>query len=258
MTQKPKTAAEGHRFRLPLTPTVVCILILGVIVHLAGYLGIASFSSPMDPVPEVEGFVSFPQPVDDQVSPLLAEQALLFDSAPLFLPTAFNYVGQQELRDVTDPTLGPLFADFQPELRLGKLTYDATALFKERVRYEDKDDFLELPNWEFFRDFTRGASEVQPVYPRDGFIRVVRLPSGEEIRSFAVQAGDLAGLADITGNWSPFSFQVLVGGTGILGAPLLAGNSGFPEVHDLWRTWLGSSAFLATLESGYYRIEIGP
>lgn len=245
------------RFRLPPTPTVIGLIFLGVVIHLAGYLGIAGFPSSLKSPPESSGYVSFPVPDDGNLSPLLAERAFLFDSAPLFLPTPQNFVSRQDLRVVSDPALAPLFGDFRSRLLLNELNFDPFRPFRSGER-QDVSRFLRSGAWFFFDGFGRTPSQPQPVYPRDGLVRLVRLPGGEQVAERAIQAGAVESLDEVSANWVPFSFQVLVGETGPLGTPLLIGNSGSQRIHDAWRTWLLRDSILFRLAPGYYRIEIGP
>lgn len=256
MTDVPGNDPPENRFQLPLTPMVLLLVFMGVVVHLAGYLGVAPFADPLRPQNPRPSFVEYPMPNDGMPTPLLAEQALLFDTAPMFLPTPWNYVSRQDLRDYSDPALDPLFSRFPPRFLVDAGAYNEIATFRD-IGIASVDAFLQPQFWDFFQGFGRGEPEPVPPYPRDGLVRVVRLPEGEVVLRTAVQPG-AAGLPAERPAWNRLAFQVLVGQGGPVGRALSLRNSGAEAIDAAWRRWLRSGGLLDRLEPGYYRVEIGP
>jgi len=105
-----------HRSPEMISPLLRVSLLLGVALHLAGFLIFRVVSSPLpDRVatgPYVE-YVSAGSLANDRE---LEELAALFDSAPLFIPTRWN-ASQVLLVDSKDKMQGQ-FPEFEPEIQL--------------------------------------------------------------------------------------------------------------------------------------------
>ncbi len=243
-------------FKLPLTPLVVVIVLLGVLVHFSGYSLISSFFNPLQDIPEKEAFVQFPMPDGGVRDALMMEQALLFDSAPLFLPTEWNYLSNQDLRGYSDPVLDPLFESFEPALAIQSMDYDELGSLSE-ISIRSEADFLSPQNWSFFEEMGRDSVPLPRLSERSGYLEVIQLPSGSIITGEEVTLPE-SDFSAVSGDWRPIHFLLLIDRTGRVGEPLLSRNSTNDEVDSIWKDWLTGMPVIRRLSPGYYRVEIGP
>ena len=119
------TRESVSRSQQMVSPMLRIALLVGVAVHLAGFLFLRVVSNPL---PDREPEAAFVQFLSSQMlagDAGLEEQAILFDSAPLFIPTRWNASSQIfagiEGEDWRLPDFEPaidLGADLQPSTRI--------------------------------------------------------------------------------------------------------------------------------------------
>ena len=105
-----------HRSQRLVSPLFRIGLLLGVAIHLAGFLIFRVTSNPLPDREEVGPFVEYVSAGSLAIDRELEEQAELFDSAPLFIPTRWN-ASHMTTYDVGD-ALQAAFSDFEPEVDL--------------------------------------------------------------------------------------------------------------------------------------------
>ncbi len=180
-----------------------------------------------------------------------SEQALLFDTAPIFIPTPWNAVQQKQVREPL--AIPAALKDFEPRLDLLSQMSAAAALEPDSGFVESPRDMLgsrfvklyggnlELPEtMESFDDATPTA------YYRNGSSRWQPLPMLPDLDPVGVLV-------------NPVTFYININKSRVLlGLPRLASGSGLVAFDRAARAWLSSPEVLALLPVGYSEVVVYP
>ena len=88
----------------------------------------------------------------------LEEYALLFDSAPLFIPTRWN-ASQSVKVDFENTSLGP-FSEFEPEIELLSELQPNDLLIADSYSVKKPSDLIASRFWRFFEGFGQSAETI--------------------------------------------------------------------------------------------------
>ena len=230
-------------------------IIGGILIHLAVFL-VIRIEGPGDPAhrdePPPVRYVGSPGGRD---SPVLQQQAALFDSAPLFMPTQWNLVSEMSdvasLREATE-----IFGRFPPALRLP--AYEPPLPGPGSVQEIIPGPLLPDGPRFYLARFGREASS--PVYAASEGpgVRVEKLsgPQRGHLQGSPLPE-PLSALAP-SAFWGPARFYLHLSGGIPVGRALLIQSSGFPEWDEALHSFLGSLAFYRLLDDGYYRLSVFP
>ncbi|WP_269526365.1 hypothetical protein [Coraliomargarita parva] len=249
---------RGARSQRALSPVLRIALLLGLVVHLAGFLIFKVTTKPLPKYEATDPYVVFVSPNDLAEDRELEETAVLLDSAPLFLPTQWNAVRNLAIPPVRQEK--PLFADFEPQIELENELEPSYLASLQGDQVEQPQDLLTLPFLQVFEPLGR-IWEPVPEIPESSPLALVRtvdsgrgLLAAEELR-LPVDLGDAAGIFPE----APAAFYLRVGGSGrMLGAVVLAASSGNAAYDAAARSWLESAEVLARLPAGYLSVRIFP
>ncbi|MDP4879840.1 MAG: hypothetical protein NWR36_08140 [Opitutales bacterium] len=114
---------ESHRF---LSPVLSVALMVGIAVHLAGFLIFRVVSNPLPTRDDRAAFVRYVSAGSLAGDLALEEQAQLFDSAPLFVPTQWN--AAQNVSLAQRDRVRERFPEFEPAIDLLKALDNSDAL----------------------------------------------------------------------------------------------------------------------------------
>ncbi|PXA05695.1 hypothetical protein DDZ13_02145 [Coraliomargarita sinensis] len=239
-----------------ISPLLKTALLLGVLVHLAGFFMFRVISSPLPSREESTAFISLvPTEVEGDEAELV-EQASLFDSAPLFVPgewsSASGVFSSKILRN------WQVFPDYEPDIELMAEVKPDRLSLQQATEVREPMDLLALRFWDMFSYFGQGGIEAEAperwasvavatiisgnsAYPQDFNLRIkADLPSGE----FAER---------------PVVFYVNMTAPGLLtGAPVLRQSSGSADLDAEAVAWLKQAKILAQLPAGFVELRIFP
>jgi hypothetical protein len=248
-------ATDSGNKRL-LSPVLRLALLLGVFVHLVGFLLFRMLSNELPMPPEKDPFVAY-VPLDEEGGDLdLVEQAALFDSAPLFIPGRWSAASSA----LPPPESFGLrvFPDFEPEMTLVEDLRPQRIEFQSRSGVEEPIDLLEFQHWQLFRNFSLG--DVPTVALEDWTpVAEVRVVTGENGRTAEVLLLDLPGdlALELNGVSGPPLFSVSMAASGILlNDAILIESSGSPILDAYAREWLRDPQTLARLPAGLLEIRL--
>ena len=184
---------------------------------------------------------------------LLGEQAALFDTEPLFLPTRWNAGRAREVFELSGGDPLPPFMPYDPQIALDAQRWlsvegePSSALLTAQ-------ELLSPRHTNFFSQFGRErAAETLP--PRTALIQIRK--GGELVDEVAVR-----NLPDSVLNerlWSPVDFMMLVGADAVFaGEPLLWGSSGSEATDEALRALLGRYLKAGRLGQGHFRVSVMP
>lgn len=242
------------------SPVFIIALLVGVVLHFIGFLIFRVKTSPL-PVTETKlPFVNYVAPEVLARDAELEEQSVLFDSAPLFIPTQWSATRRPVLmgRD----SAGDGFVEFAPqidlksELRLSGITQVEAGSVREPV------DLLSLRFWDLFRDFGRSSSEPQPFESEGASARVQVLEHASAVGSADSKPLVLDVPVDVLAGGllaRPARMLLLVSAAGrILGGPTLMQSSGDAAFDQAILDWVQQSDVAVRLPVGYLEIEVYP
>jgi hypothetical protein len=244
--------SEGRAPGVLLSPFLWTVLVVGVLVHLAGFLVFQIVSQPLPdnkneaPLLEYLSERAFSGEVE------LEEQAILFDSAPLFVPTRWSASSGLFTAQRADQWV---FPEYEPEIKLLE-DLEPVALVVDSV--DDvvaPEDLLDSRYWEFFTGFARGG-ESPISLTSSGPIAEIQVLSTQQITKQSVRLV-MESTSPLAGR--PAHFYLRVDATGrMLSRPRLAESSGVDDFDQAVRQWLQSSVLAADLPVGYLSIRVFP
>ncbi len=243
-----------HRSPEMISPLLRVSLLLGVALHLAGFLIFRVVSSPLpDRVatgPYVE-YVSAGSLANDRE---LEELAALFDSAPLFIPTRWN-ASQVLLVDSKDKMQGQ-FPEFEPEIQLLTELQPSSFLVPQNIAVDKPLDLLASRFWRFFAGFAespRSVAEFPDVTP----IAEVSIVGELDARRLSIPV-DLSYTTSSSVE-RPVLYFVRVSGSGLTSyAPTLGQSSGNADFDRAADEWLRRPEVLSQFPQGYLSIKVFP
>jgi hypothetical protein len=242
--------------RRVVSPILRLALILGVVVHLVGFLLFRVIFSDLPEQPSEGAFIAY-APLDSEAGGFdLEEQAALFDSAPLFIPGRWS---SASLVLPSSESLGlEVFPDFEPEMNLAEDLRPGRIEFQTGSEVREPEDLLELRHWDFFRNFSLGAVD-QFVFDGWAPVAEVRVLSGESRGADKVILLDLP--EDVVSqplavSGSPvFSISMVAKGV-LLSDVLTIQSSGSTSVDEAARAWLRAPKTLARLPAGLLEVRV--
>jgi hypothetical protein len=180
----------------------------------------------------------------------MRDEAILFDLAPLFLPTKWNSTQKESPRQEPgslDP-YPPKYAFGDNELRLPARAVTVPATPTEALAAE--------PGGSSFPGFGRSPGAILPLAARGGFVEVFAASDGKQVLAMALR--DANPPAPSTGWWRPPEFLVAVDPSGLVGPLILTAGSGSGEVDEYYRNYLAENFRLGDrLRPGFYRVSAG-
>ncbi len=255
MVLEEKKRANRFQVRQMLTPAVLLVLLVGVGIHLFGFLGVEIVWQALEEPDLPEPFIRLqPEEIND-VSRMEAEYAQLFDSAPLFIPTRWNYLSRTEFSGYRLPETPPLFAPFSA--RSPQQPYSPER-FRSLLRNSPKEysRTLAFSPAAFFEGFGERVLVERPLGKRSAAVQVVSLQESRVVSERELFGDTLDALPE--SGWRPVEYLILVDSIGLVGRPYSLGSSGNEAVDAALLRWLGGGDLGIRLGPGYYRVKIGP
>ena len=226
---------------------------LPVIVFALGILGYAAFSG-LRPVVKPVFLAETPDSGIDFINlsskKVQSDQALLEDSAPLFLPTRWNASASPRTVHVGIPIYPPeLHSKNSPLLVQGpKLPFAPPPS-------NNISDWLRTP----FSTFSLGSNQTSPSGNSGynaGMMVINRVGGVGDRQSFPIPA-ELLGKSK-TGIWSPVEFFYTIENLTALGLPVQTRFSGAPELDEALSRFVQQKVSGNGFSSGYYHITAYP
>lgn len=227
-------------------------LLVGVCVHLGGFLLFQVRSNPLPDRMSSEPLLSFLSAGAFAGDAEWREQALLFDSAPLFIPTRWNAASQDYVARDSGVWL---FPEYEPAIDLEADLRAGASLLMDDYAVSAPQDLLGSQYWQSFDAF---GEEVQPVVSfvdARGFAEVHLVGTGG-FEPLLLQADvEYEGLIAR----EPAVFTLRVNGSGeLLSQPRLLASSGNDSFDRSAQGWLGAPRVVGQLPAGYLVVRVFP
>ncbi len=235
-----------------LLSLILCIsLILGLVVHLTGFLIFRIRTVSLPSREDSGAFVEYVSAQSMNGASELEEQAMLFDSAPLFIPTRWN--AAQDVYVVGNRQISGEFHDFEPEIDLMVSLELEKFLLADNTQIREPVDLLASRYWEFFKDFGYSHDAIVP-FSDPQSVATVRVAGEMRMELHPQLKGDA--FSDVL---EPVIYYLGMAPSGrTLGGPALARSSGNQSFDRAVSDWLTIPSVLAQLPSGYLEIKVYP
>jgi hypothetical protein len=184
------------------------------------------------------------------VDPGVIKKTMLFDLAPLFLPTEFN--SSRKIHPPTEPggsfagfAFKPTFSDSQIDLHLPPPV---------AVPSSPAEALVGDPPGAPFIGFGRMDIKTEPLAPRAAYVEITDAESGRDVFSQSVTDA-----RPPSPGWRPMEFMAAVDAAGLVGPPVLTVHSDVAEVDAYFGRYLAEGLRIGQrLNPGFYRIRVGP
>lgn len=241
-----------------ISPIFRWALLLGLLVHLLGFL---IFSIRSSSLPSVEVEAPFLVFVSDQLveeDAIFEEQVKMFDSSPLFLPTKWNAsYSELELNIESGRELEDLFPEFRPEIDVLGGLGGQIGLIAGAAEITEPVDLLDARFIRFFEYREMADADVNAFEEVTPFAVVSRLDDD----SFEPLRLDFEVDRSVAGNalLGPLQLICRVAESGLLiGDPMLVVGSGDAEWDRAVQEILRGLEFVNQLPVGYLSIDVYP
>lgn len=234
-------------------PLLRMALVLGIFAHVFGFLAFKIASNSLPSHEEELAFIALVSDGAEGNASELAEQASLFDSAPLFIPGEWSSASQG-FSHWSDPGQR-IFSELEPKIQvIGDIRPKSWAL-PPLAEVRQPSDFLALHFWDLFSYFGEGASEVEPHVSHGGSVQV-RVLGGNEI-----DPSDFSIRMDLDVQIEAFAAQPIIYSVHLFasgmpaGAPLLKQSSGSEALDAEVLEWLLRPSTQAQLPAGLLELR---
>ena len=207
-----------------------------------------AFEIRVPDVPQSQGGAA--RPTVGLVDPVVIKGTMLFDLAPLFLPTEFNssrkdYVPTEPGGAFAGFPFKPTFSDSQIELHL-----PPPVVVPSSPAEALEDDPPGAP----FIGFGRFDIKMETLVPRAAYVEITDAGTGREVFSQPVRDA-----RPPASDWKPMEFMAAVDAAGLVGPPVLTQHSDVADVDAYFGQYLTETLRIGQrLNPGFYRVVVGP
>ena len=226
-------------------------IFMGICLHIIGYLAFRAVPKIILVQEESSSFVQYVSPQGLLEDSTLEEQALLFDSAPIFIPGPWNSAHKFELPSRARPFSS--FSAYEPEISFSEALLLDDLPPGKSYSVNSPVDLLAWRYWDLFRGFGTEVIDV-PEFESTGVFVEVRLLSGEVFRVLPGKIDMVSMNAE-----QPAKYYLFVDTSGrSLGRPALASSSGDVAFDAAAYSWIVESGLSAGLPAGLFEMSVYP
>ena len=250
MSRKPKDTTQ--RSREPMSLLLRIGLWIAVTLHILVFVLFRLGSNYLPDREHSKPYITFVSEDSFAKDAELEEYAILFDSAPLFIPTAWNASQLVEV-DFENVSRGKL-PEFEPEIELLAELEPAGLLKANSYEIDEPSDLLASRFWRFFDGFGH-SEESLPSFEQTPPVAEVSI-IGESLNPVMLLTVDLEPAAPFL-VLRPASYAIRKSTGGLIqGVPTLTETSGNEAFDQFAARWLQRPEILAQLPVGYLFIRV--
>jgi hypothetical protein len=236
-----------------MSPVLLGALLAGVLLHLAGFLVFRVVSNPLPTRDDRPAFVRYISASSIAGDLVFEEQAQLFDSAPLFIPTQWN--AAQSVSLMSGDRIRERFPEFEPEINLVDELHVSSLPLGEAYPVSVPADLLKSRFWSFFAEFGQAQGEAVS-YPSVGHFAEVMLIGGGAPK-LALEC--TLEFTDTSAVPEPVTMFVRVSNRGLyLGEPVVSQSSGNVAFDRAAKAWLRLPETISQFPEGYLLVKVYP
>ncbi|MGB0743144.1 MAG: hypothetical protein ACPGSB_01340 [Opitutales bacterium] len=251
----PETTVRARDPR-QMSPVLRIALLLGVLVHLAGFLVFRVSSNQLPASVEAPPFILFVSSDEGGEEVELLEQASLFDSAPLFVPGEWSSASGVFPTEFVQEW--EVFPEFEPNIQLLSEVRPTRLSLPRVADVQRPSDLLDIRFWDLFKYF---GQEDKSFVPPEVWtsVAVVTVLSGNEEFPEGSTVNLNANLAYADSGLRPLICYLNMSAPGIvMGAPIVEQSTGTEALDEEILEWLALPATLANLPAGFLELRIYP
>lgn len=251
------SARRGYLHRLQRwwhSPLARVALVLGIGVHLAGFLLFRVVTDPVCAAETPKPFIVWNGPEGDSGNIIRREQALLLDSEALFLPTALNARSENTSLRLLSPGAALLELDTPLPVTVdlfsanGDGTASDAALTVERL--------LARYSRERVSTYGQAKPSAPAQTPDRAQVAVREASTGRLLQTFTLDTGEA--LLPVPAEPEPLEFMLYRSGPGDVGSLLPLTPAAGGEAGKAWARQIERADWEITLPQGYYRLVVSP
>jgi len=247
-------ATEERSKKSLISPVLRIALLVGIAVHLAGFLIFRVVSNPLPSIESRTAFIEYVSMDSLASDASLEEQAELFDSAPLFIPTKWN--AAQQIQFMHQDRLRERFPEFEPEMNLSAALKPDNLILEDALNIENPQSLLDSRFWRFFTDFGTDASEEIAFQDADLYAEV--MPQESEAARVFIAQKDLTVPDELRGGQVAVFYLRTQGSGRLIGLPVLSQSSGSAAFDQAAAEWLTTASVLRQMPVGYLTVTVFP
>lgn len=183
---------------------------------------------------------------------VLKEQAIIFDSEPIFIPTEWN----EALDPFKNIAKDSLFQDFPPVTTL----YDQKMLLTITHEYPAISSPSGVLNSKFINPFigiNQNTPNTFPLKKRTAYVTVKNLNTSKIVEEYEIISDPDIQMNDQL--WVPMEFLLIVDESGPIMPLLITESSGTEQIDNYFKNHIPESQLkLSSLPAGYYKILVSP
>ena len=249
-SQKSENATQHSRRPMPLLLRVSLWTV--IILHILVFILFRLQSNYLPDRKQSKPYVTFVSRDSFAKDAELEEYAMLFDSAPLFIPTHMNASQLVEV-DFENASMGKL-PEFEPKIELLNELEPEGLLKEDSYKIKEPSDLLASRFWRFFEGFGRSAEDRSP-YERTMPVAEISI-IGEFRNPVVLLNVDLEPAASFSIP-RPVSYTIRKSDNRLIeGTPMLTESSDNETFDKAVARWLQRPDVIAKLPTGYLLIRV--
>ena len=240
-----------------LSPVLRWALLCGVMIHLFGFVAFRVISNPLPESEKKAPFVAFlPEGLLDE-DQVLMEQAALFDTAPLFIPTKWS--GYSLEMPIVAVKPDRLFELYEPEIELAENLKIVSLDSPNRYALKSATDLSLVPREGEYASFGIGSMRQTPISEEwEPVVRVIAFNGGREIveepSALGLPVDEFEEVVQLDG---PIRLGLKSSNNGILLIPpFVIDSSGNAGLDRSLADWFSRPIAIAGFPRGYVEVEI--
>ena len=234
-----------------ISPLLKVSLLGAILVHILVFLLFQMRSIHLSDREPPKPYVTFVSEDSFAKDAELEEYAMLFDSAPLFIPTRWNASQLVEV-DFETVSMGH-FSEFEPTIKLLDELQPEGLLITEDYQMDEPSDLLNSRFWRFFEGF---GQSPEPVSAFESVAPIAEISVIGEARPTISLNVDLEPVASFSA-LNPVSYTIRRYNNGLVwGAPTLVETSGNQAFDQSVARWLQRPEVLSQLPVGYLLVRV--
>lgn len=196
-------------------------------------------------------FVSFHNLSDNKQDRILDDQAMIFDTKPIFLPSEWNEVGIIPNKEIDQD----LFTDLPPQITLYNYKSLSTTIPLELSTLASLHA-LDKKSINLFNGINQNKTELSPPNVGEAHVIIKNFDDSKIVKTYEINDQNTPIKEHL---WVPLEFLVIVDESGPIMPPLMTQSSGIEEIDVFFKHYISTPLLkLSQLPIGYYHIVISP
>lgn len=240
-----------NRKSFQINKLIVSSSIIAIIMIALLFLGFSFPQNIHNAIAIQKSFVSFHNLSISDHDQILEEQALIFDTKPIFLPSEWNEINVNSNKKIDKP----LFTDLPPQITFYNYPTLSTIIHPE-LSILSSIDIFDNKFTKSFNMINQTKPIISPLNVREAYITIKNLNNFKIVQTFEINNQNPLFKEEL---WSPLEFLIIIDESGPITPLLITQSSGIEEIDNFFRNPISTPLLkLDQLPTGYYAIKVSP